>query len=101
MILLTYLQPARFLITFLTILIFRPASNGQIPEKIFYDTLTSTGNHGRVMKGLGDGRFMYLSGSSYGASSSGGTDNKYLATVSKLDTSGRVLWTAHPAKQYP
>lgn len=73
----------------------------QIPERIFYDTVTSVSDKGKVTRVLADGGNIYISGGFF-------AENHYLEgqyplqpAVSKLDTAGNVIWTAASQEQYP
>lgn len=72
---------AAFLVTQLSV------SRAQFSETIFYDSLSKVTNDGYVHSGIAEGKFMYLSGSSY-------SEQSPLPTITKTDTAGNVIWTA-------
>jgi len=67
-------------------------SYSQFSETIFHDTLTKV-KDGYISSGLADGKFIYLSGSSF-------SEETPLPTVTKMDTSGNVIWTASDNNNY-
>lgn len=68
-------------------------SNAQFNDTVFYDTLTQASQEGYINTGFGDGKFIYLSGGSFRSGSA-------LPTVTKLDTTGNVIWTAIDRNNY-
>jgi hypothetical protein len=62
-------------------------TQAQFSETIFYDTLSSPTKDGYIRSGLADGRYMYLGGASF-------SELNPLPTITKMDTSGVVVWTA-------
>jgi hypothetical protein len=51
------------------------------------DTVTKISNEGRIHSGISDGAYMYLNGASF-------SETTPLPTLTKVDTSGKVIWTA-------
>jgi len=72
---------AAFLITQFSV------SKAQFSETIFYDSLTKVTNDGYIHSGIAEGKFIYLSGSSF-------SEQSPLPTITKTDTAGNVIWTA-------
>lgn len=62
-------------------------SSAQFSETIFYDSLSKVTNDGFIHSGIAEGKFIYLSGSSF-------SEQSPLPTITKTDTSGNVIWTA-------
>ncbi len=62
-------------------------SRAQFSETIFYDSLTKVTNDGFIHSGITEGKFIYLSGSSF-------SEESPLPSVTKTDTAGNVIWTA-------
>ncbi|MFT3909338.1 MAG: hypothetical protein QM737_07940 [Ferruginibacter sp.] len=73
---------------FLTVFLFIAFTGfTQFAETTFADTSTNISSDGFVHSGFAEGKYMYISGSSFS------TDYP-VPTVTKTDTSGRVIWTA-------
>lgn len=60
--------------------------NAQFAETIFYDTVTKVSAEGYVTGGYSEGKYIYLTGGSFSQPSP-------LPSVTKMDTSGKVIWT--------
>lgn len=73
-----------FIVSLATVL---SSAKAQFSETLFYDTLSKVSKEGYVRSGFGEGKYIYLSGSSF-------SEEAPLPTVTKLDTSGTVIWTA-------
>src|SRR6185295_13449632 len=68
-------------------------TKAQFSETIFYDSLTKISGDGYVHSCIAEGKYIYLSGSSFSPIAP-------LPTVTKMDTSGAVIWTATDEDNY-
>ena len=73
---------------FITLLLITHLSltRAQFSETIFHDSLTKVTNDGYIHSGIAEGKFIYLSGSSF-------SEQSPLPTITKTDTAGNVIWT--------
>ncbi|OJW31895.1 MAG: hypothetical protein BGO54_15800 [Sphingobacteriales bacterium 46-32] len=76
-----------FFIFWLPSLISVQQLHAQFPETVFYDTVSKVSGEGRVSGGIVADNHIYLTGGSF-------SDEWPLPSVTKLDTSGMVIWTA-------
>lgn len=82
-----YMKLPKLLLAIAITVMSASGTRAQFSETIFYDTLTKVSSDGYVHSCLADGKYIYVSGSSF-------SETSPLPTVTKMDTAGNVIWTA-------